>query len=117
MTVGEKIRNHREQENMTQSELGKACGVTKQTIFKYETGIVTNIPIDKLQRIAAALNISAAYLMGWKDDPKPESDKKGAPALSESAVNLMKIIDDLNSESQKALADYAKVLLRGQSER
>ena len=116
MTIGEKIRAQREQSGMTQTELGKACGVTKQTIFKYETGVVTNIPLDKLMLISGALNVSAAYLMGWEDDPKPANNKKDAPAMSESVMQLVKVIEQLSPENQKTLAVVAKGLLRDQSE-
>ena len=66
MTIGEKIKSLREEMHMTQDELGKACNVTKQTIFKYESGIITNIPLDRLELIANALNVPAAFLMGWE---------------------------------------------------
>ena len=48
--IGQKIKERRELLKITQEELGKACGTTKQTIFKYESGIVTNIPMDRLSR-------------------------------------------------------------------
>lgn len=79
MTIGEKIRACREAKHLTQTELGLACGVAKQTIFKYETGVVTNIPIDKLQLIASALDVSAAYLMGWEDEAPNDSKRKSPP--------------------------------------
>lgn len=70
MTVGERIKHYRELLNMTQEELGLRCGTTKQTIFKYESGIVTNIPLDRLEMIASALNLSPSLLMGWSEsDP------------------------------------------------
>lgn len=65
MTKGEKIKAAREAQKMTQEELGRICGTTKQSIFKYETGVVTNIPLDRLEKIAEALDISPAFLMGW----------------------------------------------------
>lgn len=68
MTVGDRIKSAREAIGMTQSELGKICGVTKQTIFKYENNIITNIPLDKLKLISIALNVSAAKLMDWETD-------------------------------------------------
>lgn len=68
MTIGTRIKLSRESKNMTQEELGIACGTTKQSIFKYETGVVTNIPLDRLERIAEALDVSPAYLMGWEDE-------------------------------------------------
>lgn len=67
MNLGEKIRVSREKAGLTMEELGKKCGTTKQTIYKYETGKVTNIPLDRLMKIADAVDVSASYLMGWED--------------------------------------------------
>lgn len=64
-TKGERIRDAREARKMSQEELGRACKTTKQTIYKYESGLVTNIPLDKLEAIADALGVSSAYLAGW----------------------------------------------------
>lgn len=63
-TIGTKIRLVRERRDMSQEELGKLCDTTKQTIFKYESGIVTNIPLDRLLKIAAALDVSVSDLIG-----------------------------------------------------
>ena len=71
LTLGEKIRAARESAGLTQEDLGKLCKTTKQTIYKYETGIVTNIPIDKLEAIANALGIQAASLLGWENKKMP----------------------------------------------
>lgn len=68
MNVGSRIKAAREAKKMTQEELGLACGTTKQSIFKYETGVVTNIPLDKLEKIADVLDVSPAALMGWDDN-------------------------------------------------
>ena len=72
MTIGERLKIARENAGFTLEELGKMCGTTKQTIYKYENGVITNIPIDRLERIASALNVSAAYLIGW-DQPLPDN--------------------------------------------
>lgn len=73
MTIGDRIKEKREQLGVTQTELGKSCGVTKQTIYKYENNIVTNIPLDKLNQIADYLGVSPAYLMGWESTPGIQS--------------------------------------------
>ena len=75
MTVGERIKIEREKNHLTQEELGLRCGTTKQTIFKYETGIITNIPLDRLEKISSVLGVLPSYLMGWDDEP-------AAPPLS-----------------------------------
>lgn len=66
MTKGDKIRIAREAKGLTQEELGAVCGVSKQTIYKYEQGIITNIPSDKVELICSELDISPVYLMGWE---------------------------------------------------
>lgn len=65
MSVGGRIRQAREAKGITQDELGRRCGTTKQTIFKYENGIITNIPLDRLERIAGILEVLPEDLMGW----------------------------------------------------
>lgn len=76
MSTGKKIKELRETLSITQSELAKQIGTTKQTIYKYENDIVTNIPINKINQIATILNTTPAYLMGWdiekeKINPSP----------------------------------------------
>lgn len=67
MTVGKRIKQLRECKGLTQEDIAKKVGVAIQTIYKYENEIVTNIPLDKLEKIAKALQTTPAYLMGWED--------------------------------------------------
>ena len=69
MSVGDNIKNTRIKQGITQEELANKIGTTKQTIYKYENGIVTNIPLSKLEVIADALGVTTAHLMGW-EEPK-----------------------------------------------
>lgn len=68
VTIGEKIKEARERKGLTQEQLGKMCGTTKQTIFKYENGIITNIPLDKLEKISESLSVNPITIMGWKPE-------------------------------------------------
>lgn len=67
MFIGEKIKNLRIRCGITQEELAFAAGTKKQTIHKYETGIISNIPASKIKAIADKLGTTPAYLMGWED--------------------------------------------------
>lgn len=64
-------------------ELGKAVGVGASTINKYEKGIVTNIPIERLKRIAVALDVEARDLVDWFDEDvdKLRDELRTNPAL------------------------------------
>lgn len=58
MNIGQKIKDLRQQSGMTQVELAKAIKVSKQTMFKYENGIITNIPSDKIQALSEVFRVS-----------------------------------------------------------
>lgn len=95
MTIGERIRQQRESVDITQHELGRLCGVTKQTIYKYETGIITNIPMDKIALIAKALHVTPAYLMGWTQGSNiPTSPIHRIPILGRVAAGLPLYADE-----------------------
>lgn len=67
MDIGTRIKHLREEKKLTQEQLAKSINSTKQAIFKYENGVVTNIPMDKLMTIAKVLGCSPSYLMGWSE--------------------------------------------------
>lgn len=65
MTKGQRIKSRREELNISQTDFAKKINVSKQTLYKYENDIVTNIPSNKLEKIAAALGVDPSFLMGW----------------------------------------------------
>ena len=76
MNIGEKIRYLRIKNDMTQEELAQSVGTKKQTIHKYESGIITNIPASKVKAMADNLGTTVPYLMGWEDSSADISFKK-----------------------------------------
>ena len=102
MTLGERIKTAREALRMTQGELGERCGTTKQTINKYEKSTVTNIPLDRLERLAAVLEITPGYLTGWAED---------APVLPERLGELVEPFERLNDDGQGKVVGYANDLV------
>ena len=70
MTIGERIKHMRSEKGLTLEHLAKVALTSRQTIQRYESGVIQNIPSDKIELIAIALNTSPAYLMGWGSDSK-----------------------------------------------
>lgn len=68
--LGDNIRKFREACGYSQTELAEKLGIKKQTLFKYEHSIVTNVPLDMVEKIAAALSIDPAVLTGWSRSPE-----------------------------------------------
>ena len=77
MTIGERIKKRRTSLGISQVSLADKVGISKQSLYKYENGIITNIPSDKISQIAAALDTTPSYLMGWdkEDDDATLSDR------------------------------------------
>ena len=48
-------------------ELSDQTGIAKSAIQRYVVGETEKIPLDRLELLAKALGVSAAYLMGWED--------------------------------------------------
>lgn len=65
MDKGTRLRQLREAKNVSQVEASQFLGLTKQTLYKYEKNIVTNIPSDVVERMAKYYNTTPAYIMGW----------------------------------------------------
>lgn len=66
--TGERIKQRRKEMGLTADTLAEKLGVSRSTIFRYEKGDIDKIPAESLSIIAAALNTTPAYLIGWKDD-------------------------------------------------
>lgn len=104
MSLAENIRAARKRKGMTQEELGRRIGVAKQTIQKYENGIVTNIPVERLRAIATVLNVSATELMGY-DEVSPVEQ------VQDELFEKRKLLFDLSSKAtEEDLDKFIKML-------
>lgn len=103
MNIGEKIKKLRNELHLTQDELAVCANTTKQTIHKYETGIITNIPASKIKSIADKLNTTPAYLMGWDDEIASYSD-------DELDRQIIETFNRLSEDKKNQALDYLKFL-------
>lgn len=63
MTMGDRIHALRIDKGLTLEDIGRAAGVAKSTVRKWESGDISSIRTDKVQRVAAALNTTLEYLL------------------------------------------------------
>jgi len=66
--VKNKIKELRKSREMTLAELAEAIGTSKQTIHRYENGVIANIPKEKIERLADVLDTTPSELMGWGEN-------------------------------------------------
>lgn len=86
MGKGDRIRQLREEKKLTQEELARLLDTKRQTISKYEKGIVTNIPSDRIEAMARILDTTPEYILGWDIE---EGNPANAAGLSEKQQKLM----------------------------
>lgn len=67
MTIGDRIKDARTALDMTLEDVAQQVGLSRQTLSRYETGVISNIPSDKIEELAKALKTSPSYLMGWEE--------------------------------------------------
>ena len=97
MTVGDRIKEIRIKKDIAQTDLAIRCGISKQTLYKYEMNIVTNIPLKTISKIAKELNVSESTLMGWEE-------RESRSKTIESAELVGKIRND--KDLSEALLKY-----------
>lgn len=66
--LSERIKKLRKDRNLSLDDLAKAVGTSRQTIHRYETGAISNIPPEKIEALARALGTTPAQLMGWENE-------------------------------------------------
>lgn len=72
MTIGQRIKQRREELNITQDELAKRLGYkSRSSINKIELDIY-NLKQSKIKAIADALQTTPGFIMGWQEDEQKE---------------------------------------------
>ena len=63
--IANRLKELRKSKGLTLEELAEALGTSKQTIHRYENGIISNIPSEKVEALAKVLGTTPSRLMGW----------------------------------------------------
>lgn len=88
MNLGDRIKLKRKEKNKTLEEVGKIVGVTKATIQRYENGNILNIPSDKIELLAKALDTTPSYLMGWEEENGIDLQKIPGIKIVKNLINV-----------------------------
>ena len=109
MSIGKTIKKLRESKNMSLEDVAKLCNTTRQTIYKYENEIVTNIPYDKIELLSKALNTTPAYLMGWEENNTTAETNSG---ISEAKQKLFDLAESCSEDEAERLVQMMELFLK-----
>ncbi|MTI61861.1 MAG: helix-turn-helix domain-containing protein [Firmicutes bacterium] len=98
-TFPERLKELRNNKNITLNDIAKAIGTTKATLSRYENGI--RIPnAEVLNDLAEYFNVSLDYIAGKTDEPRPADKIK--KALSDDP-ELLAFWDELSKREDLQL--------------
>lgn len=114
MNKPSRIKQRREELDLTQEDLAKMIGVSRGTIAKYESGMIENMRKDKLAALARILGVSVPWLLdmdnnqdgGPSDKYYLEEVRKRTEAMPSLRVlwNLIKNLPDDDVQMLIAMA-------------
>lgn len=107
MTIQERIRLRRKALHLTAGRVAKALGVSRATVYRYESAEIEKIPLTVLEPLAKVLKTSPSYLLGWTEYP-PE----GNPDISTQERPLH---SNYTKEELNILSNYCALDILGQN--
>lgn len=124
MELGKLIYNLRKQQNMTLEEVGTYVGVGKSTVRKWEKGLIENMKIDKIEKLAKCFGVTINYLLNAElNEPLPmkrpeyELTEKFLQNYAEllkdkSFIETTKLYNEITPELRAMVLGYIVGLLR-----
>lgn len=114
MTIGDKIKQRRIELGLSQDELAKKCGYkSRSSINKIE--LARDLPLNKVEKMAYALDVKPSYLMGWEDDIESKAELAADIYFNDDNItSFIEIYKKLNENNKNDLYLYANFLLSKQ---
>ena len=90
---------------LSYQELEKLTGIKKSSLQRYASGATTKIPLDVIEKLSVAFNVSQAYLMGWDEKENPPSE----PSLTEGEQILLNLFRQIPEDQQRVFLEMGRV--------
>lgn len=117
--MGQRIKRRRAELELTLDELAKKVGVGASTVRKWETGYIKDMRSDKIQKVADALDVTPAFLMGWDESQSVQVGQVGTNnglighANAPVNINGEDTPAPLSKEEAELLRIYQELSVRG----
>ena len=98
MTTGQRIAAKRKEHNFSQEALGEALGVSRQSIYKWESD--ASLPeIDKLVALSRLFHVSVGWLLGVEEESTTQPETP--PTDGELTETQLKMVESILSRYQQ----------------
>ena len=127
MEIYERIMNRRKELGLSADKVAEALGVSRSTIYRYESAYIEKVPLHVLGPLATVLQTTPEYLMGWDpDDPfnkrivktssSSESSGDSSDELSDEARAIGRAYDLADDGTKNSVAKLLDVKREGMTE-
>ena len=106
-TRSERIRSLIEQSGRSYQELERLTGIKKSSLQRYASGVTTKIPLDVIEKLSIAFNVSQEYLMGWDE----KKDSPSEPKLTEGERVLLDLFNRVPEDQQQLVLQMIRAAL------
>ena len=103
----ERIKALVENSDMSYQELEKLTGIKKSSLQRYASGVTSKIPLDVIEKLSAAFNVSQEYLMGWDEKEVSPSE----PQLTEGEKILLDLFNRVPEDQQQLVLQMIRAAL------
>ncbi len=110
MLFGEKVKELRKKEGLTQEALAAELDITKRTLINYETGRCYPKHSEIVMQLAKRFSVSADYLMSEADEFVSEAQRKGGSRGMAQAKELIAEVSGLFAGGELEECDKDAVL-------
>ena len=111
-----RLRNVREERNISAAELAEALGINATTIYRYETAAFQGVKSVTLNAIAEYLNVNPDYLTGASENKHTAQEAEALMAdITDAEKMLLELFRQVPTDEQTMALDVLRaVLKRGQ---
>ena len=106
-TRTERIKALIEQSGKSYQELERITGIKKSSLQRYASGVTTKIPLDVIEKLSVAFNVSQEYLMGWEENKKSPNELQ----LTEGEKVLLDLFNKVPEDQQQLVLQMIRAAL------
>ena len=106
----ERIKALVESSDLSYQEIENLTGIKKSSLQRYASGVTTKIPLDVIEKLSKAFNVSQEYLMGWEE----KKDSPSEPELTEGEKMMLELFRRIPEDRQSAALELLRAALKMQ---
>ena len=106
----ERIKSLIEKSGKSYQELEKITGIKKSSLQRYASGVTSKIPLDVIERLSVAFNVSQEYLMGWDEKENSPDELQ----LNEGEKMLLDLFSKVPADQQQLVLQMIRAALNSQ---